>query len=127
MPRVTWSAQAEAELDALVADPAVRDQLRRHAAATLHYVVACSADEGAEDGIMWRRGISDEQKRKMNEGRLPDDDDDGTRAWDYFLLYRPLNPGAFEVLGVRSNRQIAAWELLYRIFEYAVGPVARSA
>lgn len=126
MPRVTWSAQAEAELDALVADPAVRDQLRRHAAATLHYVVACSADEGAEDGIMWRRGISDEQERKMNGGRLPDDDD-GTRAWDYFLLYRPLNPGAFEVLGVRSNRQIAAWELLYRIFEYAVGPVARSA
>lgn len=127
MPGVTWLAQAEAELDALVADPAVRDQLRKHAEATLRYVVACTAHEGAEDGIMWRRGISHEQEREMETGSLPDDDDDGTRAWDYFLLYRPLSSGEFEVLGVCSNRQIAARELMYRIFEYAVGSVTRSA
>ena len=61
MPKVTWTAQAEAELKALVSDPAVREQLKLHAEATLHYIphpTAYPADEGAEDGIMWHRGVA---------------------------------------------------------------------
>ena len=113
MPAATWSAQAEAELAALVPDPAVRAQLRKHAAEGLRYVVTCTVHEGAEDGIMWRRGITEQQRRQLDAGWLEDDDDDGTRPWDYFLLYRPLAPAAFEVLAIRSIRQIAARALAH--------------
>jgi hypothetical protein len=124
MPRVTWLAQAEAELEALVPDPAVREQLKQNAEATLHHVVTCTPDEGAEDGIMWRRGITHEQERQIEAGSLPDADDDGTRCWDYILVYRPVDPAGFEVLGVRSNSQIASWDLMYGIFRYTADPTA---
>jgi len=124
MSRVTWLAQAEAELEALVPDPAVRDQLRRNAEATLHHVATCTPHEGAEDGIMWHRGITHEQERQIEAGSLPEADDDGTRCWDYFLFYRPLDSAGFEVVGVRSNSQIASWELMYGIFGYIADPAA---
>jgi hypothetical protein len=124
MPRVTWSAQAEAELEAFVPDPAVRDQLKRNAEATLHDVATCTPDEGVEDGIMWHRGITHEQERWIEAGSLLEADDGGTRCWDYFLLYRPLDSAGFEVVGVRSNNQIASWELMYVTFRYTEDPAA---
>ena len=107
--RVSWSDQAEAELEALVPDPAVREQLKRNAEATLHHVVTYTPHEGAEDGIMWHRGITHEQERQIETGSLPEDDD-GTQCWDYFLFYRPLDSAGFEVIGLRSTHQIAALE-----------------
>ena len=124
MPRVTWLAQAEAELEALVPDPALREQLKQNAEVTLHRVATCTPHEGAEDGIMWHRGITHEQERQIEAGSLLEADDDGTRCWDYFLFYRPLDSAGFEVLGVRSNSQIASWELMYEIFRYTANPAA---
>ena len=124
MPRVTWTAQAEAELEALVSDPAVREQLKQHAEATLHHVATCTPHEGAEDGIMWHRGITHEQERQIEAGSLLEADDDGTRCWNYFLFYRPLDSARFEVVGVRSNNQIASRELIYGIFGYTADPAA---
>ena len=43
---------------------------------------------------------------------------------DYFLVYRPLDSATFEVLAVRSNRQIASREQMYGIFGYAANPAA---
>ena len=126
MPRVTWSAQAEAELEDLVPASVVRNQIRKHAEAALRCVTACTAHEGAEDGIMWRRAITREQEHRMKAGWLAEADGGEARAWDYFLLYR-LTPAGFEVLAVRSIRQIAGWELMYRIFRRVAGQVARSA
>ena len=124
MPRVTWSVPAKAELEVLVPDPAVREQLLQHAEATLHHVTTCTADEGVEEnGIMWRRGITHEQERQIKAGSLLEADD-GTRCWDYFLVYRPLDSATFEVLAVRSNRQIASREQMYGIFGYAANPAA---
>jgi hypothetical protein len=124
MPRVSWSDQAEAELEALVPDPAVRDQLKHNAEATLHHVTTYAPHEGVEDGIMWRRGITRGQERQIEAGSLLEADDDGTRCWDYFLFYRPLDSAGFEVVGVRSNSQIASWELMYGIFGYTADPAA---
>lgn len=126
MPRVTWSAQAAAELEGLVPAAAVRDQIRNHAEAALRCVTACTAHEGAEDGIMWRRAITREQEHQMRAGWLAEPDGGEARAWDYFLFYR-LTPAGFEVVAVRSIRQIASRELMYRIFGHAAGQVARSA
>ena len=121
MPQVTWSAQAGAELEALVLDAAVRERIRRHAEAALRCVVSSTDSEGAEDGIMWRRAIAHEKEELLSEA-----DDDGAQACDYFLLYREAAAG-FEIMGVRSTRQIASREVLYRIFGHFAGPVARSA
>jgi hypothetical protein len=111
MIRAIWSRQGEAELEALVPDLAMRATLRKNVEAALHHVTARTAHEGAEGGIMWRRAITEEQRRTLEAGWLRDNDDDGARAWDYFVLYRPLPAAAFEVLAVRSTRQLAAWEL----------------
>ena len=73
-----------------------------------------------------RRGITHEQERQIEAGWLKDDDD-RTQPWDYFLLYRPLTPASFEVLAIRSTRQIAGWELMYGIFGCPASPIARSA
>lgn len=123
MPRVTWSAQARAELEALVPDPAVREQLKQHAETTLHHVAICTPHEGAEDGIMWHRGITHEQERQIEAGSLLEADD-GTRCWDYFLFYRPLDSAGYEVVGVRSNNQVASWALMYVTFRYTADPAA---
>lgn len=121
MPQVTWSAQAGAELEALVPDVAMRERIRRHAEAALRCVVSSTDSEGAEDGIRWRRAIAREQERLLSEA-----DDDGAQPWDYFLLYEETAVG-FEIMGVRSTRQIANREVWYRIFGHFAGPVARSA
>jgi len=106
----------------------VRDQIRQHAKATLHHVTACTAHEGAEDGLMWRRAITHEQERQIEAGWLPEADDDGAQAWDYFLFYRPLETAGFEVVAVRDTRQLASREALYRrIFGHVAALMPRSA
>jgi len=126
MPRVTWSAQANIELVTTVSDPAVRAQLKANAKVALHRVHAGTADEGADDGIMWRRGITAEECQ-IRPGWRWEQPDDGAQAWDYFLIYRPMGPSWFEVLGVRSTRQIASWELMYRLVGHTAPLVSRSA
>jgi hypothetical protein len=119
MPKVTWTAQAEAELKALVSDPAVREQLKRNAEEILHYIphpTVYPADEGAEDGIMWHRGVA--------HGRYTEQEEQDNGPQNYFLFYRPLDSARFEVVGVRSNNQIARRELMYGIFGYTADPAA---
>ena len=129
MPQVTWLARAEADLRAIVSNPAVRDQLRCNAEEILHDIPprTCPADEGADDGIMWHRGITHEQERQIEAGWLAEQADDGAQACDYFLIYRSLNPAGFEVLAVRSTGQIASWEQMYRVVGYAAYRASRSA
>jgi hypothetical protein len=105
-PRVRWSDQSIADMESI--GPVVRDQLRRNAQEILHDVQAPTAHEGAEGGIMWHRGITHEQERLIETGMLWEEGDDEAKAWDYFLFYRRLNPGQFEVLAVRSIHKIAA-------------------
>jgi hypothetical protein len=104
MARVTWSAQAVADLDALVTKPAVRDQLTAYAENMLHDIppITHPADEGVDGEIMWHRGAHDEYEDFS-------DQEDGPQ--NYFLFYRRQLPGpGFEVLGVRSLHQVAsAW------------------
>lgn len=126
MPRVTWSAQAKIELVATVSDPTVRAQIKANAKVALHHVQADTADEGADDGVMWRRGITDDECR-IRAGWRWEQPDNGTQAWDYFLIYRALGPSWFEVLGVRSTRQIANWELMYRLVGRTAPVASRSA
>jgi hypothetical protein len=106
MGKVSWSAQAEADLQGIA--PAVADQLRRHAEETLHYVRTSTAHEGVAEGIMWRRGISYEEEREIETGSLWGEDDDGAQPWDYFLFYRPVGSEQFQVLAVVSTHQIAS-------------------
>jgi hypothetical protein len=122
MPRALWSEQAEAELEALVPDLAVKVRLRKNTETALHHVTACTADEGAEGEIMWRRGITEEQRRQLDAGWF-DDVDDGAQPWDYFVFYRAAPAAAFEVLAVRSIRQVAAWELRYGLLGRYARPV----
>ena len=99
MGRVSWSAQAEADLESI--GPAVRDELRRNAEETLHEIPphpASPADEGVDGGIMWHRGGGHDEFTEQENG-----------PQNYFLFYRKRQsaPG-FEVLAVRSVRQVAA-------------------
>jgi len=121
MIRAIWSEQAEAELEALVPDLAARARLREHVEAALHDVKGRTADEGVEGGIMWRRGITEAQRRKLEAGWLRDADD-GAQPWDYFVFYRALPAAAFEVLALRSTRHVAAWELRYGPLGRLYGP-----
>jgi|SRR5271166_3292087 len=111
MGEVWWSDQAESDLESI--DLAVRDEIRRNAEKILHQNPPCPypADEDADDaGVMWRCCTNHEQERQIEAGWLPEEADDGAQAWDYFLIYRSLNPGpGFEVLAVRSIQQIANW------------------
>jgi len=129
MPQVTWSARAEADLRVVVTNPAVRDQLRDNAAKILQDAPprVYPADEYTDDEIMWHRGITNGQERQIEAGWLPEEADDGAQAWDYFLIYRSLNPAGFEVLAVRSTGQIAGWEQMYRVVGHSVYPVSCSA
>lgn len=125
MPQVTWSARAETDLKALIADRALRAQIKRIAEEILQDLPPPThqADQGAEDGVCWRRCITREQERQLKEGSIPDTIDG---SWHYFLLYKKQNPTGCEVLGVRRTSQIGSWELMYR-FRYAVGRQPRSA
>jgi hypothetical protein len=106
MARVTWTARAVADLETLVTEPTVRLQLRANAENILHDIpsaaVARPADEGVADGVMWHRGIADEDEN-------PWEQTDGPQ--NYFLFYRRQEPDpGFQVLAVRSVHQVAsAW------------------
>ena len=97
MPRVSWSDQAESDLENI--DPAVADKLRRNAEEILHEIppLVCPPDEGAAGGIMWHRGVA--HTRFLEQAN---------DLQNYFLFYRPLNPGEFEVLAVCSIHQLAS-------------------
>jgi hypothetical protein len=101
---VSWSDEAETDLENV--NPIVKDQLRRNAEVTLPDIRACTGKvRVGNDTIMWHRGITHEQER---EAEWLWEDDDGAQAWDYFLFYRRRNLTEFEVLGVRSTRQMAS-------------------
>jgi hypothetical protein len=97
MPSVSWSDQAESNLENLVL--AVADQLRGNAEEILHEIppLVWPADEGAAGGIMWHRGAAHE--------RFPEQAND---PQNYFLFYRPLDPGEFQVLAVGSIHHLAS-------------------
>jgi hypothetical protein len=106
MERVSWSDQAEADLQSI--DSAVRGQLRRNAEEMLDHIppnTAHPADEGANGGIMWHRGIGDGGSTDQDNG-----------PQNYFLLYRKRNPApGFEILAVCSIHQMASmWAQMTR-------------
>ena len=102
---VSWSDKAEADLENI--NPIVKDQLRRNAEVTLPDIRPCTGKFHVGNGeIMWHRGITHEQEREAEW--LWWEDDDGVQAWDYFLFYRQWTPTEFEVLGVRSTREMAS-------------------
>jgi hypothetical protein len=65
---------------------------------------------------MWHRCTTHGQERRVQEewdSESWEEDNDTPKAEvsNYYLLYRPMNPGRFEVLGVRDVRQIASmWQ-----------------
>ena len=113
VPRVSWTPEAESDLQLVVNDPAVLDQLKRNAEATLHEIEAFTSEdrraEGFEGEVMWHRGWTHEQE--LRASWLPEPANDG--PWNYVLFYRrALGPAEFVVLAVRSRIQIAdrIWE-----------------
>ena len=114
MPQVTWSARAETDLTAQVADHALRARIKCIAEEILQDLPPSvhPADHGAEDGVCWRRCITREQERRLEEGSIPDTIHG---SWHYFLLYRKQNPAGIEVIGLCGTALIASWELMYRI------------
>ena len=138
MGKVSWSEQAESDLESLVANPAVRAQIKHIAEEILHDIPprTCS-DDGSADGIMWHRCITWEQKRQLEEAELEEAEleeaeleeaeleedeaeleeaqlhekqlrDTTDGPWNYFLMYTKGNSAKFEVLGVRSTHQMAS-------------------
>ncbi len=121
MGKVSWSEQAESDLESLVVNPAVRAQIKHIAEEILHDIPPRTCpDDGSADGIMWHRCITREQKRQLEEAELEEaeleeaqlhekqlrDTTDG--PWNYFLMYTKGNSAKFEVLGVRSTHQMAS-------------------
>jgi len=110
--RVSWSKQAMGDLEGIVTDPAVRDQLRRNAVDILHDVLPgwslrCVelGDAGTAAGIMWHRGVSDDEWRRKEADVLAEEAD-GPES--YFLFYQQQMSGpGLEVLAIRSIRQVA--------------------
>ena len=71
MGKVSWSEQAESDLESLVANPAVRAQIKHIAEEILHDIPPRTcADDGSAHGIMWHRCITWEQKRQLEEAEL---------------------------------------------------------
>jgi hypothetical protein len=108
VPRVAWTPEADADLQLIVKDPAVREEVKRNAEMTLHDIEAFSGQdrrsEGSEGEIMWHRGWNHKQERRASW--LPEQADEG--PWNYVLFYRStVGPAEFEVLAVRSHIQIA--------------------
>jgi hypothetical protein len=111
--RVSWTPQADSDLQVAVSDLAVRDQIKRNAETTLHEIEVFSSgdrrDEGFEGEILWHRGWTHEQE--LRASWRPEQADDG--PWNYVLFYRrAVGLAEFEVLAVRSRLQIAdcIWE-----------------
>jgi hypothetical protein len=99
MGRVSWSDQAEADLDRMAL--AVADQLRRNTEEILHDIppVEYQSDEGElPNGIMWHRGAAHESLSEHDGG-----------PQDYAFLYRrqDSNPES-EILAVPSTKEIAS-------------------
>jgi hypothetical protein len=110
---VSWTPQADFDLQVAVCEPAIRDQIKHNAETTLHEIDAFSAgdrrDEGFEGEILWHRGWTHEQE--LRASWLPEQADDG--PWNYVLFYRrAVGLAEFEVLAVRGRIQIAdcIWE-----------------
>ena len=108
VPRVSWTPEADSDLQLVVNDPAVRDQLKRNAEATLHEIKAFTSEdrraEGFEGEVMWHRGWT--HKQELRASWLPEPAGDG--PWNYVLFYRSaVSPAEFVVLAVRSRIQIA--------------------
>ena len=112
MGRVSWSARAEADLEA-IRPRTVKNLLKRNAEKILHVFspqTADPADEGIEGEIMWHRGDGHGRFTKLPKG-----------PQDYFLIYRTCDPASgsedseedpegdpdFEVLAIYSIRQVA--------------------
>jgi hypothetical protein len=109
--RVSWSEQAESDLESLVANPAVRAQIKHIAEEILHDIPPRTCpDDGSAHGIMWHRCITWEQKRQLEEAELEEEQlkDTTDGPWNYFLMYTKGNSAKFEVLGVRSTHQMAS-------------------
>ncbi len=71
MGKVSWSEQAESDLESLVANPAVRAQIKHIAEEILHDIPPRTCpDDGSAHGIMWHRCITWEQKRQLEEAEL---------------------------------------------------------
>jgi hypothetical protein len=111
--RVSWTLEADANLRLVIDDPAVRDQLKRNAEATLHEIEGSPGEdlrsEGFDGEVMWHRGWTHEQECRASWH--PEQADDG--PWNYVLFYRSaVGPAKFEVLAVRNRLQIAdrIWE-----------------
>ena len=111
--RVSWTPEADSDLQLVVNDLAVRDQLKRNAEATLHEIEAATDEdrraEGFEGEVMWHRGWT--HKQELRASWHPEQADDG--PWNYVLFYRSaVVPAKFVVLAVRSRIQIAdrIWE-----------------
>jgi Pentapeptide repeats (8 copies) len=69
--KVSWSEQAESDLESLVANPAVRAQIKHIAEEILHDIPPRTCpDDGSVHGIMWHRCITWEQKRQLEEAEL---------------------------------------------------------
>jgi ParE-like toxin of type II ParDE toxin-antitoxin system len=108
VPRVAWTPEADADLQLIVKDPAVREEVKRNAETTLHDIEAFSGQdrrsEGSDGEIMWHRAWNHKHERRASW--LPEQADEG--PWNYVLFYRStVGPGEFEVLAVRSRIQIA--------------------
>ena len=121
MGKVSWSEQAESDLESLVANPAVRAQIKNIVEEILHDIPPRTCpDDGSAHGIMWHRCITGKQKRQLEEAELEEaeleeeqleeeqlrDTTDG--PWNYFLMYTKGHSANFEVLGVRSTHQMAS-------------------
>ncbi len=128
MGEVSWSEQAESDLERLVANPVVRAQIKHIAEEILHDIPPRTCpDDGSAHGIMWHRCITWEQKRQLEEAELEEEQpqleeaeleeeqphekqlkDTTDGPWNYFLMYTKGNSAKFEVLGVRSTHQMAS-------------------
>jgi hypothetical protein len=126
MPTVTWSEPAEADLAALVPDHIVRGELKACAEAILSAVADAADRASVEDGMMWRQAITPEQESQLEQGLLPEAEDDGMQAWDYYFLFRLEGSENVQVTGLRHTRQIANQESVHLIFEFEAIPVGGS-
>ena len=97
--KVSWH---KAEPDLAGIDPLVVDQLKQNAEELLHDIPPLKhEDEGVRDGIMWHRGAVGEWLEEQSDG-----------PQNYFLFYLKSQSGHdFEILAVRSLRQVSAWWL----------------
>ena len=114
--RVIWSLQARIDLELVVEEPAVREILPEIAENILreiegrgageHVSKALAADEGRDGEVMWIRACTRADRSQAD--RESENTEDNSA--NYRLLFRKAaGPAEFEVLAVRSLRQIAEW------------------